>query len=430
MKKKIDRFLIIGDSLSDKGTMARSYLALFSGLEGTSPVGRFTNGYVWTDFFCQNVLSKALHATAESILLEPLFELNDNERVVTDESQTYVRTYCEGGMTAHNYFSRRTLNIELGLTQKFLSNLDEMYDEIKKDDDLMVISFEDKAKTLVIEWSGANDLITVNDMPTKEAAEKAVHARIKNVERLIALGYRQFILINLPNLSLTPRFQNGSAHKREAANESALHFNDYLATQMQALVQKYPEHHLSLYDANALFAQAYNNPAAFGLEEEKKHKPFIESKHFQDTQNQLIAKGFMFWDDVHPTQAVHQHLAHDLYQLVFTPKFDFVVPNDDLLRQFQECYGNRWENDLAVCCVGFFRRSRIDYKNADLQTILKHGLYGGGQRTLEVMIKLGWVDKDKRLISTEPLLKEAWRAIEPQDSATNEEIKAELACIN
>ena len=139
-KKSVDRFLIIGDSLSDKGTMAHSILAPLSGLRGNSPDGRFTNGYIWADFFCERVL---LDSMLTSVTYDPtdtklLFEHNDDQRVATSSSQDYVRTYCEGGLTAHNYFERVSLNIELDVTEKVLATLDGMRDKIEKDDRAMV----------------------------------------------------------------------------------------------------------------------------------------------------------------------------------------------------------------------------------------------------------------------------------------------------
>lgn len=62
-KKSVDRFLIIGDSLSDKGTMAHSIFAPYSGLMGNSPDGRFTNGFIWSDFFCERAMLDAMLAS-------------------------------------------------------------------------------------------------------------------------------------------------------------------------------------------------------------------------------------------------------------------------------------------------------------------------------------------------------------------------------
>ena len=186
---------------------------------------------------------------------------------------------------------------------------------------------------------------------------------------------------------------------------------------------------MAIYDVNQLFTKAYNDPEAFGLDEDKKHTPFIKSKDFEDTDNQKVAKGFMFWDEVHPTEAVHKQLANDMQQTVFAPTYNFSAPKDSLLNQFQESYGKRWVNDKAGN-LGFFRKSNIDYKNADLTTILRHGLFEKGYRTLDVIVELGWVNRKKALVSSHPLIDEAMRAIEisQQKKFQKEEEHLERAC--
>ena len=407
MKHSIDRFLIIGDSLSDKGTMADSILAPMSGLVGNSPEGRFTNGFAWIDFFCQKVMVDSMaqisdQSSSESSESKPMFVHNDDKRVATHSSQSYVRTYCEGGMSAHNYFKKITLNPLVLGSRMAVANLDEMRDRIKEDDKSMDIPASYKQSTLVIEWSGANDLITVNEQPSRAAAELAVKARVKNIEKMIGMGYQHFVLFNLPDLSLTPRFQKQPAHKQQRAQNSVDHCNEMLGAKIAELTKKYPQCSISIYDANQLFKQAFNHPEQFGLEEHKKNHAFIESEDFKNTSNQAAANGYMFWDDVHPAQTVHSHLANDFYEASFMQSYNFLSPNDSLLEQFQTCYGERLAGRL-----GFFRQSNIDYKNADLQTILKHALHEKGYRTRDVIVELGWVDRDKRLSSAHPLLGQA-----------------------
>ncbi|VVC75314.1 hypothetical protein AQUSIP_06030 [Aquicella siphonis] len=55
-KPTISHFVMMGDSLSDRGTMDRRKLfgvipmSWLSGLAGRSPRGRFTNGFAWSDY--------------------------------------------------------------------------------------------------------------------------------------------------------------------------------------------------------------------------------------------------------------------------------------------------------------------------------------------------------------------------------------------
>ncbi len=418
----IERFIIIGDSLSDKGTMARSVLGAFSGLKGTSPKGRFTNGYVWDDFFCERVYREATAQGAEAKSEEnpakrPLFILNNDEVVATKTSPVYVRTYCEGGMTAHDYSDRLTGNIMLDATAEVLATLNSMREKVLIDDRFIGADAEHKKSTLVIEWSGANDLITVNTHPTLDAAELAVNARILNLEKMIERGYQHFILFNLPDLSLTPRFQKPNAPK-EQAQQSVRYFNSRLQEKVDELMLNVPHCQITVFDANQLFTEAYMNPAKFGLDEAKKHQPFLESEAFKDHDETTTAEGFMFWDEVHPTEALHHQLASYLYP-IFTTHYQFQLPKESLLQQFQEAYGMKWQSDQEKWS-GRLHRSNIDYMHADLQTIIRHGLFEKGYRTRGIIQQLGWVDQGKQCSTKNSLILETVTMVSP----TNPVIKA------
>ena len=149
--RAIDRFIIMGDSLSDKGTMEKSVLAPFSGLYGTSPDGRFTNGYVWQDFFTSQVMVDALDVnSAAASKPKSIFTENDDEIVTIKTSQDYCRTYCKGGMTAHNYSRRISKNLMIDGEELVLATLEEMFEQVEKDDKAMNISEREKSTTLVI----------------------------------------------------------------------------------------------------------------------------------------------------------------------------------------------------------------------------------------------------------------------------------------
>lgn len=66
---QIARLIVLGDSLSDRGTLNKRKLLSFipmsylSGLSSKAPKGRFTNGYLWGDYVCTT--------TAEHIPLKP-----------------------------------------------------------------------------------------------------------------------------------------------------------------------------------------------------------------------------------------------------------------------------------------------------------------------------------------------------------------------
>lgn len=393
MKEKIEYFVIIGDSLSDKGQMNdKNILSQFAGLKGYSPNGRFTNGFTWDDFFCDEIFRQN-NAASE-------LKISDDTRVTTSQSQNFTRTYCIGGLTAHAYAKDVRINPYFEVTDLLLSNLDEQRNKIKSNDEYRSISDQQKANTLVMEWSGANDLITVNARPTTQAAHDAVNARIKNLTEMIDMGYKHFVLFNLPNLSLTPRFQNGTSDAREHAYNSVMYFDRLLEEEIDRVKKLHEDCTIHLYDANQLFTHAFHNPEHYGLEEEKKCVPLISSKHYENTNNPLAAKGYMFWDEVHPTEAVHAILASDINKKCFEPHYNFHAPEETLVQQFKEAYGLKWEQDRRSV-LGFFRRSRIHYRDEqlNLEAIMKHAMHEDGYRTLAVIQDLGWVNQKKQCTS-------------------------------
>lgn len=420
MKEKIENVLVIGDSLTDRGTMAKSALAAFSGLVGTSPHGRFTNGYVWLDYFIQQVVNDGTPPALippQAPQKKSIFSVNNDEYVGTKSTPVFARTYCKGGMTAFDY-SRviRPGQCILNAEAQVLATLDSMRDEALTDDEFINRKQSEKLTTLVIEWSGANDLITINSKPTKDAAELAVDARMENLEAMIAKGYQHFVLFNLPDLSLTPRFQNGHADLREQAKESVAYFNEQLQAKMSVLAERHPDCKFNIFDANGLFVEAYDNPEKFGLEKDKRHQPFLESRAFKDNDPRTTAQGYMFWDEVHPTEALHVQLATFFYQQVFSEHYEFSFAKQSALRKFQQEYGMRWEDDSHGTC-GWFRKSRIDYlsEGLTLENIIEHGLNNKGHRTRKVMETLGWIHRNGECASDNSFVAEAYHKVKLKD---------------
>ena len=204
-----------------------------------------------------------------------------------------------------------------GMLQKLLA-----YDEIH------ALSPQQKAETLIIEWSGANDLIFVNERPSKECADRAILARLENLKQLIQHGYRHFVLFNLPDLSLTPRYQNMSAIERDNAHECSAYFNEKLANLCKDMSSTNPECSIEEFDVFDTFTEGYNNPTKYGFDAEKIKTPYLQSADFKLRRENKAplsassAKGYMFWDDLHPTAYLHALIGERFYNK-FRNKFDF-----------------------------------------------------------------------------------------------------------
>jgi len=124
----IKYIVMMGDSLSDRGTLNRRFLlgciplGTLSGLEGLSPDGRFTNGLVWSDQVTANIASDftikrvqkkwSLDTTdiADAIITRDKRILAaiqnnyvlDDDKFVNYHGKVWVRSYCEGGLMAHD----------------------------------------------------------------------------------------------------------------------------------------------------------------------------------------------------------------------------------------------------------------------------------------------------------------------------------------
>lgn len=349
----ISCIIMMGDSLSDRGTMYDEKLfgiipmSLLSGLQGKSPGDSFTNGFPWSDHF---IAALANEFTIKKIKKEKYFDSTDiADALITQDSHikplidqyynlkddsfvdydgvNFVRNYTVGGLSAHNYKWAPTINIGRFVTRLILPTLNEEYNKLIEYDKENYLSAEHKAKTLVIEWSGANDLITVNEKPSKLEANKAVRDRIANMEKLIKQGYSNFVLFNLPDLSLTPRFQAKSDDERENARICSENFNKKLALACEKMRHKYPACNIQLFDADKEFQDMFYHPEKYNLEMSKRNQPYTKSDEFKIKKDSTSpADGYMFWDDVHPTADVHAYLASKFLD-TYSDVFDFVAPD-------------------------------------------------------------------------------------------------------
>ncbi|MCW8386444.1 SGNH/GDSL hydrolase family protein [Fluoribacter dumoffii] len=365
---KISRMIVLGDSLSDRDTFNKRKLFGFIPLGDLyevgfdAPRGRFTNGFVWGDYFVTAIIEefqlddarkklKLPHTPrgnadlADAILAnehhvrrknEKAFSLN-NDKHILYKGHRFARFYCEAGLTSYAYKSKFTFNIKNEVLRLILASLEEKQKLLLEDDKKYKISLQEKAETLIVEWSGANDLLTVNSEPTFPEVDDAVNARIANLESLIHQGYRNFVLLNLPDLSLTPRYQAKRKKEQEKAARCSAYFNEQLADKVQQVKEKYKglntPLNLSIFDVSKPFEDMYSHCEEYGFEKDKLKSPFIESEQFRKNQQDpeyqkehiSPADGYMFWDDIHPAMDTHSWLAIK-FKEAYTKIFKFLPP--------------------------------------------------------------------------------------------------------
>ncbi|WP_058465022.1 SGNH/GDSL hydrolase family protein [Legionella cincinnatiensis] len=365
---KISRIVVLGDSLSDRGTFDKRKLFGFIPLGDfyevgfDAPRGRFTNGFVWGDYFVTAIIEdfeidyvrkklKINHDprgnadVGDAILTNDLNILKKNEKAfslnndkhILFKGERFARFYCEAGLTSDNYVRQFTINPKYEFLRLILARLEDKQRQLSDEDKKYKITKQEKSETLIIEWSGANDLLTVNAEPTLIEADNAVSARIANLEILIQQGYRNFVLLNLPDLSLTPRFQAKSKKEQENAAKCSEYFNDQLETRIKQLIEKYKDLNIplnvSVFDVNTPFKNIYTHCEDYGFDKDKLKSPYIDSEEFKQNQKNpeyqekhiSPADGYMFWDDIHPSMDTHSWLAV-MFKEAYNKVFKFTPP--------------------------------------------------------------------------------------------------------
>ena len=468
-KTTIKRLVVMGDSLSDRGTLSKRKLfgfipmSLILAFSAHTHNGKFTNAYTWDDdlgamlasvFLAKHLEKQKNHHAivdgtdiADAVIDHDLSVKNElldayhlgNDKLIQYKNRDFMRTYCEGGLTSADYRKDHVKNIGREASRHMLSTLADkrkllLEDDAKKLEQPGLDAFakniieNEKKETLIIEWSGGNDLITVNDIddkkrPSTQNANKAVNARIDNVEALIQSGYNRFVLFTLPDLSLTPRFEHQSTDERVNAANVCEYFNVILTDKCRELKYKYPNISLDVFDVNPTLRAVKENPDRFGFKDVT--TPFVKSKDYKKYHGGMLsAQTYMFWDDIHPTNHTHAILANELEKFI-SEKYTFEAPesitnsplkykSQVIYEEFIAAYEDRLKTDKGSLFFGCFRRGNLnavlaktplveDADNIDdiykqrLNDIIDHALNHGGTRTKSVLRKLGWLDKDNHI---------------------------------
>jgi len=396
----------MGDSLSDRGELGGTALGNLSGLV-KSPDNRFTNGYVWSDFLGYMMLKNDKSTS--------LVTSSDDVYTASTNSKIFIRTFAEGGSTSHNY-KKESFNLLTNEIERLLvSNLEEKRALIRSSDFRLNVTEIQKLNTLVIEWTGANDMILVNEGPSRVAADKAVAARMANLKSLIEMGYNNFLLLNLPNLSLAPRYKNGNT--RDDVNDVVIYFNTLLSEKILNIKNEYPNCSIDLYDVNSVFSLVAETPQEFGLDANKIDTPLTNAPKFY-TFSKEEENRYMFWDEVHPTEAMHKILSIKLSSAILALNYDFEAPKESLVQLFKEAYGINLENAQQAWCGMFTRKPSFNYldPNLTLETIFTHAYKEKGRTLNVIQNDLGWVDRnlDNKTFNTSIL--EALKARESHDA--------------
>lgn len=273
--------VVFGDSLSDSGN-------IYSATDGTYPPepyqGRYSDGPVWVEY-----LAKSLGISGK---------------------------FC---------------NYAFGGAKTGLSNPDEMdapgfltqvaaYTELLTASGTFFTAFPQPGETLFIIWIGANDFLGTLTDPSAAVSDAVVNIQT-GMTQLVDGGAGKFLVVNLPDLGLTPRMNNDAAASAGATQIASL-FNSALESMLAQFESDHPGVVIVRLDTFSMLQDIIAHPDSWGFNNVT--EPQL------DTDTGIVAQGrYFFWDGIHPTTAAHKVIARQV-ATILQERFDFIgQPNLD-----------------------------------------------------------------------------------------------------
>jgi phospholipase/lecithinase/hemolysin len=164
---------------------------------------------------------------------------------------------------------------------------------------------------LYVIWIGANDLSAgiTNPRTTVDNIRKAIGA-------LANAGAKDFIVIDVPDISLTPDVKALGPATVHEARQFVAAVNLLLAIEIPLSAWR-EQVSVHLVDINTIFVPLVMSPALFGFSNSI-GAAFVNGKVVNDPDD------YVFWDGFHPTTEVH-FIAAEFIHRVASRGFDFSV---------------------------------------------------------------------------------------------------------
>ena len=168
---------------------------------------------------------------------------------------------------------------------------------------------------LYVVWAGPNDFFKLADLVNPNTAPNAVANLSLAITRLYRHGARHFLVPEMPDLGLTPRLLAAPPEAKAAATQQTGYFNQLLPTAIGQLSQELKYADIQTFDTAIRMQQIVDNPSGYGFVNFTgtctSNPPCI-----LDSFNAGPAKGYLFWDDVHPTACAHRLFAAGFLEVV------------------------------------------------------------------------------------------------------------------
>jgi thermolabile hemolysin len=252
--ERFQKLVVFGDSLSDNGNSFAQ--------NGTPPPpyfeGRWTNDLNWADYF-----PRVAHYFGP----------------ITAFSKDGGTNFATGNATSADLSTQ---------IETFLAH------------------FEASRNDLYVVWIGANDF----------AAGISSDATVKNIYngivQLLAAGARDIMILNIPDISLTPAIIARGGPTVYAAKHFVDTANNLLANQVRLAAGNYLVH-ANVIDINSLFTELVTEPTDFGFKNSAQAAFNPSTGKVVPDQND-----FLFWDGFHPTTNAHFIAAEFIYRAIIS----------------------------------------------------------------------------------------------------------------
>jgi outer membrane lipase/esterase len=281
---KFNHLVVFGDSLSDNGNSFSltkqppfPYGATFDGTGRTFP-GRWTDGQNWVDYF-------------------PFVARHFGPVTAFYRDPVNGTNVAVGGSTSANLLQSGPKGFPPAQVCDYVESKP---GRRVPSDDLYVI------------WIGANDL----------SAGITPRSTVDNIRKAIAVlakaGAKDFIVIDVANLSLTPDVKALGPMTVQEARQFAAAVDLLLAVEipLSAWLERVS---INLVEINTIFVPVVMNPAFFGFSNSV-------GVAFNPTTGTLVSdpNDYVFWDGFHPTTKVHFIAAEFIHRFA-SRGFDFSV---------------------------------------------------------------------------------------------------------
>ncbi|GGF05641.1 lipase [Aliidongia dinghuensis] len=267
LAQQFSSITVFGDSLSDNGNIPKLYGITARPSPPYYP-GRFSNGPVYAEYL-------------PGLLNVPVANFSDNA----------IGGALSGTSNLGNFPSSGTM------------------DEINR---YLATGQTASSRDLFVLWTGANDYLGLSgaispavppaliQAVVNQTAAAAVGNISAEVTALARTGARNFLVPNLPNLGETPLLNGSALSASVGAYAGSVH--DAALTQAMAALSAQLHVNIVVADVKSLVDDAVANPAKYGLTN-------VTAECVQNAACVAQKQPYLFWDEEHPTEQVHQILA-------------------------------------------------------------------------------------------------------------------------